>query len=72
MKKMNSKTVDLGELQSHVEECTKQLKAAQRAKQRADQVYIEALASHERSRVSLNSGIAALKEAATVPNLYAS
>ena len=66
-----SKSIDLGSLQSELEIATRALKSAQRAKLKADQVFEEATAQHERARVSLNGGVAALKSASAVTNLYA-
>jgi len=64
-------SVDLGMLQAEMEASSKRLKAAQRAKQKADQEFEEALSAHERSRVALNSAVNTVKAQTTVPNLYA-
>jgi hypothetical protein len=72
MKKLAVTIIDLGTLQLNLESATRQLKAAQRAKLRADQEHERALEAHERARVCLNAGIATLKSSTVVSNLYAS
>ena len=63
--------VDLGELQYDLTAATEELKDAQEAKLKADQRYTEAVESHERSKVALNSAVYALQSATKVPNPYA-
>jgi len=70
-KQAPTKLIDLGLLQSNLEASTKNLKAAQRAKLKADAEHERALEAHERARVSLNAGINTLKATTSVSNLYA-
>lgn len=70
-KQAPTKLIDLGLLQSNLEASTKNLKAAQRAKLKADAEHERALEAHERARVSLNAGINTLKVTTSVSNLYA-
>lgn len=72
MKKSNCKTIDLGLLQSQLENSTSNLKRTQKAKLRADEAYERAVETHERARVALNAGVTTLKVSSTVPNPYAS
>ena len=71
MSKKQTNAVDLGILQNNLAIATNHLKLAQRAKLRADAAYEDALKLHEQTRVTFNAGVAALKTAAVVPNLYA-
>ena len=70
-KRQAAPSVDMGQLQAEVIEATSALKAAQAAKLKADQNYTDALARHERAKVSINAGLATVKSAAQVDNLYA-
>jgi hypothetical protein len=70
-KSVNTQSISLGALQSGLEESAANLKAAQRAKLRADQDYERATEAYERARVALNAGVQTLKSAASVPNMYA-
>ena len=63
--------LDLGTLQADMFAAAKGLKAAQRAKLKADQAYEAALEKHETSRVALNAGVATIKSMTVVANLYA-
>lgn len=69
MKKETS--VNLGLLQAELETATKALRAAQRAKLRADEAFERATEAHERSRVTLNAAVTAVKSSTHVGNLYA-
>jgi hypothetical protein len=69
--KHSTLSVDMGQLQMEVIDATMVLKAAQQAKLKADQIYTDALSRHERAKVSLNAGVAAVKSEAQVDNLYA-
>ena len=64
--------VSLGQLQADLEDCTHDLKLAQKAKAKADAYYDEALALHQQACVALNLGLASVKEASRIPNPYAS
>ena len=70
--KQTNPLISLGLLQANLENSTKTLRSAQKAKLKADQDHERALEAHERARVSLNAGINTLKSATSVSNLYAS
>jgi uncharacterized protein related to proFAR isomerase len=71
MAKAKTQLIDLGALQTNLEQSTAALKIAQRAKLKADADHERALQAHERARVSLNAGINTLKATTAVSNLYA-
>ena len=64
-------TVSLGALQAELELATKTLRAAQRAKLKADEAFERATEAHERSRITLNAAVGAVKSSTHVGNLYA-
>lgn len=64
-------SVDLGAMQLNVEMAANNLRLAQRAKQKADTDYARAVDLKEQCDISLNAGMAQLKAATKVANLYA-
>lgn len=65
-------TVSLSELQANLEDQARNLQLATKAKLKADQIYGESVELYTQAKVNLNAGVAAVKAATDVPNLYAS
>lgn len=70
-KTANPKSVDLGTAQAQLEATTRALKAAQRAKAKADADHDRAVEAHESARASFNAAVMTISTATKVTDLMA-
>ena len=70
-KKVKAEAIDLGELQSNIQNSSRKLKAAQTAFQRASDALLSAQEDHKQATIALNQGMATLKAQTYVQDILA-